>query len=95
MSTNPKEILKRIRFYILLLGAFLGIEIPLFIFTYFKYFSKYRQLVWVFSVIIGMAAAFLVFYLINGIINEDYETKLLFDNTDYSISEDGGVDEEI
>jgi hypothetical protein len=88
-------VLNRIRFYILLLGGFLAIEIPLFIFTYFKYFSQYRNLVWIFTLLIGIASAFVVFYLINSMIRENYEIKLLFDNTNYnSLFNAGPVREE-
>lgn len=84
MGTNLKEIIKRIRFYIILLGGFLGIEIPLFIFTYFRFFPKLRNLIWCFTLLIGIGSAFIVFFLINAIINEDYELKLLFDNNNYN-----------
>ena len=84
MGANLKSVLNRIRFYILLLGGFLAIEIPLFIFTYFRYFSQYRNLIWIFTLLIGIASAFVVFYLINSIIRENYEIRLLFDSTNYN-----------
>ena len=84
MGANLRTVLNRIRFYILLLGGFLAIEIPLFIFTYFKYFAKFRNLIWIFTLLIGIASAFVVFYLINSMIRENYEIKLLFDNTNYN-----------
>ena len=84
MGTNLKEILKRVRFYILLLGGFLGIEIPLFIFTYFRFFPQHRNLIWLFTLVIGIGTALIVFFLINAIINEDYDLKLIYDNHDYN-----------
>lgn len=83
MHGNIKHLIKRIRFYVILLGGFLGIEIPLFIFTYFKFFSRYRNLIWIFTFILGIGSSLIVFYMINGILNDDYETKLLFDNMKY------------
>ncbi len=85
-----KTIIARIRFYIFLLGAFLGIEIPLFIFTYFKIFPKHRNFIWILTLLIGIGSAYIVHYMIKGIINEDYRIKLLFDTTPY----EGEVDNE-
>lgn len=78
-----RDIILRIRFYIFLLGIFLGIEIPLVIFTYFKIFSKYRNLIWVITLIVGIGSAYIVHYMIKGIIKEDYRIKLLFDTKSY------------
>ena len=83
MSSNIRMVLNRIRFYILLLGGFLGLEIPLFIFTFFKYFPEHRKFIWIPSLLIGIGASFIVFFLIHSIINDNYEIKLLFDNNDY------------
>lgn len=83
MTTNLRALLDRIRFYILLLGGFLSIEIPLFIFAFFKYFPRHRLLVWPLALLIGIGAALVVFYLIHTMIQENYELKLLFDPTDY------------
>ncbi|MBN1899093.1 MAG: hypothetical protein JW827_09970 [Spirochaetes bacterium] len=77
-----KTIIARIRFYVFLLGAFLGIEIPLIIFTYFKIFPRYRNLIWIITLLIGLGSAYIVHYMIRGIINEDYRLKILFDNPD-------------
>ena len=77
-------LLSRIQFYILLLGAFLGLEIPLLIFTYFKLLPQFRNLVWVFTFVIGLISAVIVNFMIKGIIKYDYKMKILFDNRDYN-----------
>jgi len=76
-----RTIISRIRFYIFLLGAFLGIEIPLVIFTYFKIFPGHRNLIWILTLLVGIGSAYIVHYMIKGIINQDYRIKLLFDTT--------------
>jgi hypothetical protein len=83
MSTNIRAVLNRVRFYILLLGGFLGLEIPLFIFTFFKYFPTHRHLIWVFTLLLGVASSLIVFFLIHAMINDNYEIKLLFDSNNY------------
>ncbi len=80
---NFRSIISRIRFYIFLLGSFLGLEIPLVVFTYFKIFSKYRHLIWIVTLIVGIGTSYIVQFVIKGIINEDYKIKLLFDLSNY------------
>lgn len=78
-----QSLLARIRFYIFLLGAFLGLEIPLIIFTYFKIFPRYRNFVWIITILMGLLTAYIVHYMIQGIIKEDYRIKILFDTKTY------------
>jgi hypothetical protein len=82
-----KSLISRIRFYVFLLGGFLGLEIPLIVFTYFKIFPKYRSYVWLVTFFVGLLSAYIVHYMIKGIINEDYRIKLLFDTTEYNEQE--------
>lgn len=79
-----KELISRIRFYIYLLGGFLGLEIPLVIFAYFKIFPHHRTYVWLITIIIGLLSAYIVQFMIRGIIKEDYRMKLLFDTKEYT-----------
>ncbi len=81
--TSFKTTLKRIRFYLVMLGGFLGIEIPLFMFTYFQFFPKFRNLVIFFTIIISIAAALFVFFIIARILKEDFEIQLIFGNHEY------------
>ncbi len=83
MYKEFRTIIKRIRFYIFLLGAFLGIEIPLLIFTFFKIVPQYRNLIWFFTLFIGLLSAYIVHYMIQNIIKEDYRVKILFDTNSY------------
>lgn len=76
-------LLSRIQFYIFLLGAFLGLEVPLLIFAYFKLFPRYRNLVWLFTFLIGIVSAYIVNFMIKGIIRDDYKMKILFDTRNY------------
>lgn len=78
-----RSLLARIRFYIFLLGAFLGLEIPLIIFTYFKIFPRHRNMVWFVTFFMGILTAYIVHFIIKGIIKEDYRIKILFDTTTY------------
>ncbi len=94
---NLKRTMDRIRFYLITLGCFLGIEIPLFMLTYFHFFTKYKNIVIIFTLLMGIGAALFVFTIISKIINEDYEIKLLFDNTNYDLmaSSSGDFNEKI
>jgi len=83
-----QDLLARIRFYIFLLGAFLGLEIPLIIFTYFKIFPRHRNYVWIVTIIMGLISAYIVHYMIKGIIKEDYKIKILFDSNPYDKGEE-------
>lgn len=78
------------------MGVFLGIEIPLSVFTYFKIFPNHRNFVWIFTIILGVLTATIVHYMIKGIINEDYRVKLLFDTSEFDTdeNEDKGVSNE-
>lgn len=67
-----------------MLGGFLGIEIPLFILTYFKYFRNTRNLIWFFTFAIGIISAGIIYYIVSHIIYEDYRIKILFDTTPYT-----------
>lgn len=82
-----KSLLSRIRFYIFLLGGFLGLEIPLIVFTYFKIFPRHRSYVWLVTFFVGLLSAYIVHFMIRGIVNEDYRIKLLFDTNEYDHEE--------
>lgn len=80
-------LLSRIRFYILLLGIFLGLEIPLVMFTFLKLFPGARNFVWFITIIVGLLSAYIVNFMITGIIKDDYKMKIIFDNRDYDKGE--------
>jgi len=80
-------LLSRIRFYILLLGVFLGLEIPLVIFTYIKLMPKHRHLVWIFTIMVGLISSIIVNFMIKGIIKGDYKMRILFDNRNFDEGE--------
>ncbi|GEM_PF-1809534 len=84
MQYTFRVILNRIRFYLFLLGGFLGIEIPLLVFTYFRYFPTYRHYIWILTIGVGLSTAGIVYYIIDQIIDEDYRVKILFDQNMYS-----------
>ena len=87
-------VLKRVRFYIFLMGIFLGLEIPLVIYTYSKLLPGQRRFVWVLTVIVGITCAYIVNFMIKGIIKEDYKMNILFDTKNYDL-EEGEQDEKI
>ncbi len=87
------QLISRIRFYIFLLGGFLGLEIPLIVFAYFKIFPHYRSYVWIVTIFIGLLSAYIVHYMIKGIIREDYRIKVLFDTNEYINNEEQNNEE--
>jgi len=78
-----RQLLSRIRFYIFLLGIFLGLEIPLVMFTFIKFFPRHRNFIWLLTILVGVLSAYIVNFMITGIIKGDYKMKILFDNRDY------------
>lgn len=87
-----RSLITRIKFYIFLLGIFLGIEIPLVMLTYFKILPKYRNFVWFVTLFVSFICAYIINYMISGIIKDDYKIKILFDLNDYKNGE--GVNNE-
>ena len=83
MYKELRILLSRIRFYIILLGIFLGLEIPLMMFAYFKIFPQFRELVWFITIFIGLLSAYIVNFMIKVIIKDDYKIKILFDTRNY------------
>lgn len=82
-----QTLLSRIQFYIFLLGVFLGMEIPLVMFTFLKLFPQLRNFVWFLTILVGILSAYIVNYMIKGIIKDDYKMKILFDNRNYEEGE--------
>lgn len=80
---NFKNTLKRIRFYFLLLGGFLGIEIPLVMLTFFHFFPKFRGLSVFITLLISLGTALFVFNIIAKILREDFEMRLIFGNSEF------------
>jgi hypothetical protein len=80
---NFKNTLKRIRFYFLLLGGFLGIEIPLVMLIFFHFFPKFRGFAVFVTLLVSLGTALFVFNIIARILREDFEMRLIFGNSEF------------
>ncbi len=83
MNREFIKLILRIKYYIFLMGAFLGIEIPLAMFAYFKIFPDKRNYVWLVTLGIGVLTGAIVYGVIKSIIKEDYRLKILFNGLEY------------
>jgi hypothetical protein len=80
---EAQEFFRRVRFYVYFLGGFLGIELPLIVFTYFRYFPGARSWVWFVCLAFGLLSAAAVHLVMRGIFREGEKMQLMFDKNLY------------
>ncbi len=84
MDVNLLELLKKIKYYIILNGIFLGIEIPLVNYLFLWVLpnivrnpQKFVPFILVVSSLIGLITSFFFYLIIRAVLFEDYQKKIL------------------
>ena len=84
MDRDLIELLKRMKYYLVLNGVFLGIEIPLVNALYFQLLprmtdsaGRWGWLIWIISPAVGLLTSAGFFAVLRGVLFEDYQKRLL------------------
>jgi len=84
MDRDLIELLKRMKYYLILNGVFLGIEIPLVNALFFQLLprvtsapGRWGWLTWIVSPVVGLLTSAGFYAVLRGVLFEDYQHRLL------------------